>query len=453
MENFSYDVFDRQLRNQIAVTEALVGGWDDIMTVEMTLDLKSLCLKASRLCAMADADYALQQQDLAHLRTERNREWEDAFNDLMFGVVGPWVGQVMEQVRHTHKLEGHHSPMFPCQMNVVMPLLSNLLAEDDTEDGRWDGLVQRATEVEGVFRKHLKPTKFPGVDYRERFWMLYELYALLCYLLFHFRRCLLLSGEQVSEENAGGRLHETIALYAQSEVGRSELERFWMALRFDHQGDLSPEILQEAKTALRKEVPPSLQVCFMQHVHDLDVLASELVSTRVSPDDYLALIAVLAKWQRLDRELQLMLHPEEDEAEMYNEVFVKVRNGRRVDMKELRSGIARMTRLVTRKNHWFCLWSVLWHRGYLAEKNYGAFNRQMMHEDWFGKTKSVLRFTPDTLSDYSGYFTERQYPVWNQQEYLVYRDTHNKTKWSDSLCSNFQELCFRMNEELAMSNS
>lgn len=446
MEDFSYDVFDRQLQNLIAVTEALASGWDDVMTLEMTLDLKSLCLKASRLCAMSDVDYALQQRDLAHLRAQRNREWESAFNGLMQGMVGPLVGRVIEDVRRTHRLEGRRSPMFPGQMNAVMPLLSGLLAEDESEAGGWSELVQSVAKIEAVFRKHQKPTKFPGVDYRERFWMLYELYALLCYLMLHFRKCVHLCGEAVSNENAGARLREIITMYAQSKEGSAELDRFWMALKFDHQGDLSPDMLQEEKTMLRREVPQELQMCFMQHARDLDALASDLISVSVSGEDYLALIDVLAKWQLLDRELQLMLHPDEAEPEIFNEIFVKVWNGRRVDLKELRTRIARMVNLVTRKNHWFCLWSVLWYRGYLTEKNYGAFSRQMMHDDWFGKQKGALRFTPDTLSDYSGYFSERHFPVWKTQDYLFYRDTHNKTKWSDSLCSNFQELCFRMNE-------
>lgn len=445
MEGFSYNIFDRQLENLVNMTQALVSGWDDIMTVEMTIDLKSLCLKASRLCALSDTDIAMQQQDLAHLRTQRNKEWHAVFNSLMAEQVGPLVQRVIANMRKTNKLEGHRTVLFPCHMSSVLPRLKSIMEEDaQTDTEFWSHITEDTEQAEKILRKNVFITKFPGMDYRERFWMLYELFSLLCYLLFHFRKAMKLCNTEISEESAGARLHEIIQYYAQSPEGSLELERYMQALRFDHNGELTLALIKEARTALRKDVPLALQLCFMNHWKDLDALGCELINQNVTTEDYLALIDVLAKCQLLEQEAEHILHPIVAESELYNEVFVRINRGRPVDFKELRSRISRMVKHVTRKNHWFCVWSVLWHKGYLEDKNYGAFARQMMHDDWFGKAPDVLSFTSDTLSDYAGYFTERYYTMWNMQDYQDYRETHDKKKWGESLCTNFKGKCVEM---------
>lgn len=50
-----------------------------------------------------------------------------------------------------------------------------------------------------------------------------------------------------------------------------------------------------------------------------------------------------------------------DGTALHNQVFYSVVNNRPVVMEELRKSIAKMVTLVTRKNHWFCVWSVLKH--------------------------------------------------------------------------------------------
>lgn len=446
MENLDYSAFDRQLRNFVMMAEALESGWDDIMTLEMTIDLKSLCLKASRLCAMADTDYALQQQDLAHLRTQRNKDWDATFNRLLSTTTGPLMKRVVERLRQTGSVEGHSCTLFPCRMSQVLPQLGNMLAEDGMQPDNWNSIMASSAEVELMISEVVRPTVFPGMDYRERFWMLYELFAMQCYLLFHFRRVVALCTKEVTAENAGIRLREVIRFYSETPQGRGELQRYWLALKYDHDDHVDVELLHKEKKCLRQNVPACLQVCFMSHACDLDALALDLISMNVMPEEYLALIDALAKWQMLDEKIQMMLHPEACKPELYNEVFVLVREGKPVDMNELRGRVERMMKLVTRKNHWFCLWCVLCHRGYMANRNYGAFARQMVHRDWFPNMPQAIRFTADSLSDYSGYFTERDFPVWNQSDYIRYRDTHNKRKWGESLCDNFRALCYQMDE-------
>lgn len=449
MEQFDYTTFDRQLQNFSAMANAFISGWDDVMTLEINIDLKSLCLKASRLCAMADTDYALQQQDLAHLRTQRNKEWEAIFNKLLRDDLTPLLRRAMDTTRRTGRLDGHTSPMFPCEMSTVLPRLTLLLAESESSNDNydWNKTVQHTLDAEKLFHKVIKPTKYPGMDYRERFWMLYELFALSCYLLFHFRRLVQYCQTDVPTEDAGARLRDIIRIYAQSTAGSNELQRFWQALRFDNNGELPLGLLQETQKALRNQVPPYLQLCFMQHIRDLDKLALSLIGINITPSDYTALVDALAKWQMLEHEIQLLLHPEDTEDVLWNEVFVGVHNNCHIDLSDLRNRIGRMLKYVTRKNHWFCVWSVLWYRGYLADKSHGAFARQMMHSDWFGCERGVLSFSADTLNEYAGYFTERQYPIWNQADFINYRDTHNKKKWGDALCKNFLALCYQMDEE------
>lgn len=447
MDGFSYDSFDRQMDALIAMTQALKEGFEDISTMEMNLDIKSLCIKASRLCAMADTDFALQQQDLARLRTARNKELSASMNALMRDVTTPMMVNASKEVRANHKLEGHKSVMFPCQMAQVLPRLSQLLNEyepDDSDTDNFDALIESTSYIEKKHGKIFRHTQFPGMDFRERYWMLYELFALQGYLLLHFRRVVRLCDNDIPVEYAGNRLREVVRMYGMAAEGSAELDRYWQALHFDNPDGLTIPILQEEKKNLRREVPHNLQLCFMTHIDDLDSMAQELVGLNVNKEDYLALVDVLSKWQMVEQEIMMIQHPEEADTDLYNEIFVTVLNGKRVDMVQLRQRIQTMVSLVTQKNHWFCLWSVLWHKGYLKDKSYSAFARQMMHDDWFRSTSKHLHFSSDTLSEYTGYFTERQYPVWRHEDYLNYRDTHNKKKWGTSLCKTFSELCFTM---------
>lgn len=101
---------------------------------------------------------------------------------------------------------------------------------------------------------------------------------------------------------------------------------------------------------------------------------------------------------------------------------------------------------VKRKNHWFCVWSVLRFRNLLATEKFEAFAQQMMRPEWFGNEPGVARFSGDTLSEYSGYFTDCLYTRWNEKDYRLYLATHQKHKWSDSLCERFTRLCLEMDE-------
>lgn len=92
-------------------------------------------------------------------------------------------------------------------------------------------------------------------------------------------------------------------------------------------------------------------------------------------------------------------HPQEIAPSLYNEVFVQNINSRPVSMEELKKIIAKMVRLVSRKNQWFCVWSVLRHHNLLANYSHEAFARQMMSDDWFGgDTKRWSKLSWDGMS-------------------------------------------------------
>ena len=104
-----------------------------------------------------------------------------------------------------------------------------------------------------------------------------------------------------------------------------------------------------------------------------------------------------------------------------------------------------MVNLVSRKNHWFCVWSVLKHLNLIKhESTFATFAHQMMSDDWFGNIDPRLRFTGDNLSDYSRYFNEYDYTEWNEEMFLEKKELYGMTKWSPKLYQNFSSLCARM---------
>ena len=146
-----------------------------------------------------------------------------------------------------------------------------------------------------------------------------------------------------------------------------------------------------------------------------------------------------------DRHIRAIGFPEEFEQTLHNEVFYLTVNGRSVDLEELKKSISKMVNLVSRKNHWFCVWSVLKHLNLIKhESTFATFAHQMMSIEWFGTIDPRLRFTADNLSDYSRYFNEYDYTEWTEEMFLEKKELYGMTKWSPKLYQNFSSLCARM---------
>ena len=137
-------------------------------------------------------------------------------------------------------------------------------------------------------------------------------------------------------------------------------------------------------------------------------------------------------------------NPEKIESPLYNEVFVKAVNGRPVNMEDLKNAIGNMVQLISRKNQWFCIWSVLKHHNLLCNFSHEAFARQMMSDDWFGSINDYQHFSGDTLRDYKRYFSDYDYTQWDNDIFLEQKQLFGMTKWSNSLCVKFQKQCQEM---------
>lgn len=446
---FDYENYDRQLGTLINMSHMMVNAWDDYGTTEMTLDIKSLNFKASRLCYMTDTDWSLQQQDIVHLRRNRNEEWLTQLEFLVKESICPLLQRIVQQIRGTSQMEGKKWATFPSNLSEVMPRLSEMLMEEGLQADRWNEILTATQQLETQMRKTIKIVSFPGMDYRQRFWLFYEYFTLMCYLLYHFQRVNKLCHTEAPKEEAGLRLQQFIQYYAESPIGSQELQRYYTALKFNNDGqEPDLECLKDARKKLLEDVPTSMQLCFMNHVEDLQQLAEDLLHTDVPQQVFLQLVAVLAKWQLLTQQIEALKQPQKTNPVLYNEVFHTMVHNRKVDLVDLRNRIERMLPLIKRKNVWFCVWCVLRHQNLLSTDNFEAFARQMLHKDWFGKTPGVLTFNGDTLREYSGYFTDLHYPAWNEKQYQIYRKTHQKNKWSESLCNKFLRTCLVMEEIL-----
>lgn len=315
---FNYDYYDRQLGTLINMSHLLVNAWDDYGTTEMTLDIKSLNFKASRLCYMTDTDWSLQQQDIVHLRRKQNEEWLEQLEVLVKECICPLLQRIVQQIRSTSQMEGKKWPTFPSNLSEVMPRLSEMLMQEGLQPDRWNEILTATQQLETQMKKTVKIVSFPGMDYRQRFWLFYEYFALMCYLLYHFQRVNKLCHDLVPQENAGLRLQQFIQSYTDSAAGNQELKRFYGTLKFNNDGQsLTLEQLKTARKKLLEEVPVGLQLCFMNHIENLDELAAELLHVEATPQDYIQLVSVLAKWQMLTQQIDALMHPQKAKSVIY----------------------------------------------------------------------------------------------------------------------------------------
>lgn len=447
---FSYEVFDRQLVNFHRMMYVLMEGWEDYGSQEMTFDICSLCTKASRLCYMADQDLALQHTDIIQQRKEQNERHLDSINMLMSKEFTPFLSSVVQAARAGRKVEGHKSPMFVSEVSVILPKLSDLLSQDGMTHEEMIAFNADLMEVEREFMKKVKMTKFPGVRQEERLWNLLRLYTLTCYLLLHFRRVCYVSNQSLGAEEMGRLMELAVLKYMNEEPGKQEIELYFSNLRYDNDGNpLGEGQLLSARRKLKEQVPKNLLLAFLNHADDARQLGAQLSEISFTADEFLPFLDATAKYQLITQKLFELQHSEEAEETLHNQVFYSVVNNRPVDMEELRKSIAKMVTLVTKKNQWFCVWSVLKHHNLIrVDTNFSAFANQMMSEDWFGDIDTRLRFSGDNLSDYSRYFSEYDYTQWDKEMFLEKKKIFGMKKWSESLFDTFSTLCRDMEKSI-----
>lgn len=444
---FSYDIFDRQLDALLSMGCIVVDTWDDCDTLEMLLNIKSLCLKASRLCLMADEDWNRQQNGFYFSRIADNKKMLKALEILVTAKAMPLISNVLNEVRVNRTIKTRVWAEQNTDPLAMLPKLSEFIVDDEVNEAEWDELMTKVAELSVFIRPSVPQLADAEINPVLCIILLLEFFSNLCYLCYHFRRTTALCQKEVPEEESGIYMQRLIHYYSNSEEGKNELKRFKAALLFDNDNMLSISLLEEQRKALRKEVPEVFQLCFMENHGDLAAIGREFNSISCGIDERLTFIAVLAKWQMLTMDIENIKHPERIEPEIENGVFCTMLHDSHIDMKELREKIASMVQHVSKKNHWFCVWSVLKYRNLLCTDNFKAFATQMMLPDWFGNMPEHLHFSTDTLSEYSGYFTENLFTCWNNDDYEIYKKRYGKNKWGKSLCSNFKNLCERMNAE------
>lgn len=450
--DFEYQTYDRHMFHLLNMSQQLTDNWQELSGTELNCDLYSLRTKAARLCSMSDNDFILQQQDLSHSRKTQNINIYQQLHTFVYEQIMPLIVSLLKEIDERIITAHPKQPDFPIELGSMMQRLVQILPQDERQRDGWDTMQEHTQGLEKLFKeKHIEKARFPGMTLPERMKYILQFFTLMCYLLYHFQRVVQLADETISDEEAGRLLLSSVQNYTETCEGEAELQRYQAALSFDNDNKpLSLEQLREARKALRKDVPESLQTVFMQHINAPEQLAQAVLKSQAPQHDIKQLVAAIAKWQILSAQIHTLEHPETIQPALYNEIFNNVVHDTPIDMLALRNKLLAILPLITRKNHWFCLWCVLRHRNLLKTDNYEAFARQMQMDEWLGKhLNSKQRFNGETLRGYSGYMNYLDFTRWNYNDFVLTRDKLNKTtKWGDKLFNTFQHLCYEMDEQI-----
>lgn len=442
-----YVLFDRQMTVFCNAIEMLVTGWHEYSATELSMDLHSLCIKGARLCYMADQDAVWQREDLTQQRLATNRQWHDSLCRLLQDRLVPMIMEVMQNYHEGVPFAGVKLPRFKGEFADFLPYLQASLNEDGaTEDSQSQQLVVDLGALLDVLKERRKKNP-EGETSEERFWNLVQLYALTCYLYYHFHKLARLEQQILSIDEAERLLVRFIQEYANSEEGSHALKTFRARLLFENDGRmLSRDQLMAAGKRLVNDIPEGLQYCYMAHRNDTARMAAEIIAQHPVTEELERFIASIAKWQMLHEWIYQMDHPTAQPA-LESGIFNTVLHGRTVDLAKLKEAIGRMVERVEYKNQWFCVWCVLKHHNLLADLHFQAFADQMMRPDWFGRER-VPSFKGENISDYSEYLGQNDFTLWSLKDFQDYRILHGKPekKWSDKLFNTFHHLCYAMDE-------
>lgn len=440
-KEISYEIFDVQLGAFLSMCEILVDTWESNSSLEHSLDLKSLTLKGEKLCAMADADWAQQQCDITFSRRQSNEEYLFGIVDFLKNRFLQFLLEEINNLNAQNAIENNQwRERMPSTVQLFQILSKEFAAEEQGAEVA-EKFSMYLVAIEQAAKNSSTGVQYPDLLPMQRLWLMMKLATYLIYLSLHFNRAKLLCEKEMPEEEAGVNMQRYIHWYETSEQGSEELQRYKEALEFDNGGPLTIAELKEARKELRKIVPDVFQRIFMHHINSIEDLGKAWSGIDASKEEHLMLVEALAKWQLLTKEIAALQHPELIEPELCNTVFNTMLHERRINMLELRERIERMLQYVNKKSQWICVWCVLNYNNMLKNKSLSAFAQQMMHEDWFGASEH-LSFNVDNINEYSGYFTNTLFPLWNKDSYMAER----KERWSENLYSRFLEICHKMNE-------
>ena len=446
---FDYQTYDRQMASFINMSYVLIEEWDDYTMQEMSYDLRSLCIKGSRLCGMTDYDLALQQEDLTDSRQVMNQDYYIEFNSLIKSLTD-LLHRTVNRVRAYKEIKKPDASVYQQNLTTLMPKLGKWITLDEQQEVSLMSFVSEIPQIVDEIEKQVSELCFPGEPWESCFMNLFRFYVLVCYLFFHFQRLVQINDAVMSREEAGSLLTNQVQMQAESEEGQEALRKYTAQLKYENDFEMPGEKeLKMARRKLAKEVLPVLQTCFMEHVEDMNDLAMDIIKIKPAPtnEEYKSFLNTIIKYQWLSERIYEYAHPEEMKSSLYNKVFYTSVNGKPVDFKRLRKKIEKMIKHLHRKNGWFCIYSVLKFHNYIKDPVATHFAEQMQDDDWFPELKDYLRFSGETLTEYNGYLNDVPFTVWNQQDYDSYRLRHNKTKWAPGLWEKFKDLCYQLNDE------
>ena len=451
--SFNYESFDRQMEGFLSMSYLMIDEWDECTSEEMTSDLYSLCIKGARLCNMIDADLALQQQDLTQSRHGKNQDYYLRLNEIM-RPLSELIFKAMDEMKQQKTLKRLGASEVQMDFSLLMPKLQDLLSPTTEENARSKEAFALLPMLFNAIENELGLMSISQLPWELSVLNLFKYFASICLLLFHFQSLAKMTDEEVNSEEAGRILTGLVQGYVDSEKGQEELRKFIAVMKYEHDGQsLSATELMAERRQLIKLVPSAFQTCFMENIDDMSALAMSIVSIRPLPneDDFETLLSVVAKYQWISERLYEHDHPESISPEIFNEVFHTSKNGKPVNMKRLRKVIEKMIGMIDKKNHWFCIYSVLKYRNYIKDPVATHFAQQMQHHDWFPNLPKHLHFSGETLTEYNGYLNDNTYPTWNKERYEIFRLGKGKKKWSPTLWLKFQRLCYELDECLVDS--
>lgn len=179
--------------------EVFIEGYNDYSSTELTNDIHSLCFKASRLCFMADQDLTIQQEELINNRFSENCLYQDRLADIIFNRFNQMIMSVINNYHEKTPFCGIKLPRFEGQFGDILPHISKYIFNKD-EAETMQNICEAAKITQEAIEKEKKTTKHQGENDVLRFWNLCRLYALTCYLYYHFKHLNEITTEEISQD-------------------------------------------------------------------------------------------------------------------------------------------------------------------------------------------------------------------------------------------------------------
>lgn len=181
---------------------------------------------------MADQDVVWQQEDLTRSRLDANKLWHERFHSVLTEHLASMITEVTENYYKGMPFLGVKLPRYDGEFADILPHLQSSLTESGAMDSEsCTQLIAKSQILQRFLKKH-KKKKQEGETPEERFWHLAQLYALACYLYYHFHKIALAELTEPDKEESERLFVRAIQEYKQSEAGQLALKTYRARLLF-----------------------------------------------------------------------------------------------------------------------------------------------------------------------------------------------------------------------------